>query len=131
MKTHIIESADHTAHQPVAQTRLRGNRSGFGTFAHPRADDKVRAPFAYWSQHQGQVSRIITPISVHKNNNLGPQAARLLEASEASASVAACWFTDDQHTCVSGYGGGSIGTPVVEHDNPLCKVSGKFCEQAA
>src|SRR6266699_747250 len=131
METHTIEPADYTAHQPVAQTRLRGNRSGFSAFAHPRTDDKVRASFAYWSQYQGQVSGIITPISVHKNNNPSSQAARLLETSKASASITACWFTDDQHTRVSGYNGCCIGTPIVDHDNPLRKISGKFWKQAA
>src|SRR6266567_3585432 len=130
MQGHTIQQMDQKAHQPVAQAGLGWHCSTFGPFAHPRADDKVRTAFAHWSQHQGQVSGIITSIPVHKNNHLGPEAARRFETLPTGSSIAAERLAGNDcsptfcHSCCS------IPTAVVDHDHPLREIWGKLRKQA-
>src|SRR5215469_7300520 len=126
---YAVQDRDHPAHQPVAQTGLRGHCATFSAFAHTRTDDQVGASFAYGCQHHRQVSGIIAPVSIHKNDKLSPLTARRPETFQASKTVASCRFAGDQHARISRYGSRRITTPIVNDNNPLRKIAGEFCKQ--
>src|SRR2546426_6457680 len=119
---HTIEQTDHPAHKPVAQTSLGRHCPTFCTLANARADDKVRASIANGSQDHGQVSGIITPISIHKYRYLSANAIRCFEALQTGSSITTYGFAGDDCSSLLSYICCSIGTAIINYNHPLRDV---------
>src|SRR5690348_7473705 len=125
---HSIKQTDHAAHKPVAQTGLGRHCPTFCTLANARADNKVRASAANGSQDYGQVSGIITPISIHKYGYLSANAIRYFETLQTGSSITRYGFAGDDCSSSLSYIRRSIDTAIINHNHPLCDVLGKLCK---
>src|SRR5215469_9168096 len=50
MKMHTIQYPDQTAHEPVAQARMKGHGTAFGALADSRTQDEVGVSLVEWGQ---------------------------------------------------------------------------------
>src|SRR2546425_6462359 len=81
------------------------------------------------SQDHGQVSGIITPISIHKYRYLSANAIRCFEALQTGSSITTYGFAGDDCSSLLSYICCSIGTAIINHNHPLRDVLGELCKQ--